>query len=597
MLKKECCDVFKQIVFFTLVILLLPAALIITTIIPNQSYLSVFFPIFQFGLFFWALFMGASLLSVDRGQRGMEYLLSLPYSRLQLIGIKIFPRVIAVLIFFIVFLIIYISGGEDVSAVTFLLFTAIYFSLFLISLSLSANSDNFVVVSAVSLFSLYIYFELLFLVYWVALKIKDVPYYELNFSPAFTGEIDLELIGLILPPALIFLLPLLASFFLSFKKFDIRPAKVYNKRYFKFFAPLLPLCFIISLLFAYQGIDFGYGSYYLTQDHKLIVSGHYSDIKIYERDKVYKIKGEFNFYWPFLEENEYVYDRSFRKIIRLNTSNYTVEVLYEEPSEKRTLGWQIWKYDQTIAFIEKNRDYSDIQLVLFDEASNDLTRIPFDCEPLINYVNPIIFGTDIRGGKRFWLICSLRAQLNPILRLWEDGRTENIGESQKRPFFVNQMLFTSTGDELIISKEKEGRFETIRKIPNSEGYHFGTGYFRANLNNIPLKKVYGWKAGLKYARLNLENFEIEEIGESKGYLHCFYPEGCYLVETDHIASTIKVYEYKEGKLKLIKNFKDYDTRKFENRFSIFKNGIVIKEGKKVKVYAFPDLKEIKFKKL
>ena len=180
MLKKECSDVLKQTIFFILVILLLPAFLIITTIIPNQSYLSVFFPIFQFGLLFWAFFMGSSLFSVERGQQGMEYLLSLPFSRHQLIGLKTLPRLIAVLVFFLAFFILYRSIGEDVAALSLVTFTLIYFSLFLIALSSSSSSDNFLVLFFVSLFSLFIYLGLLFLVFWVTLQIKGVVHYELK---------------------------------------------------------------------------------------------------------------------------------------------------------------------------------------------------------------------------------------------------------------------------------------------------------------------------------------------------------------------------------------------------------------------------------
>ena len=114
------------------------------------------------------------------------------------------------------------------------------------------------------------------------------------------------------------------------------------------------------------------------------------------------------------------------------------------------------------------------------------------------------------------------------------------------------------------------------------------------------KEIFGWRRGPKhpiYARLNLENFEIEEIGDTKGHMLYFSPDDRYFFETDHIAATVKVYEFKEGKLKLLKTFTDFDTREVKNRFRPCRGGIVFREGKKVQVYAFPDLKEIKFKKL
>jgi len=607
MLKKEINDVLKQIVFFTAAVLLLPALLIITKIIPHQSYFSVFFPLFQFGLIFLAFFMGSSLFSLEHGQRGMEYLLSLPYSRLKLIGFKILPRLIAVMIFFVAFWILYNTGGEYLVAFPFAAFAAIYFFLFFISLSLSANSENFLVLFVASFFSLFICYGLLFLILWLVMLIKGIPFSPLFLRYLFTWEHASYLPALILLVGSVFLLPFLISFVLSFKKFDIRPAKVYNKLYFKYFTPMLILGFIISFLFVYWSTGNGYRQYYLTQDLKLIESRSYSGIKIYEDNKVHKVEGDFYFWWPFLEDNEYLYERSYNNIIRLNTADYAAELLYEAPSE-RDITWQFWKYDQTIAFLERTekreinrkRYFSDNQLVLIDEALKEVTRIPLEYQLLEKSYAPTLIGTDKIDGERFWLICTGKYRKNQILRIWKDGRIENIGESHKAPSYVNQMLISYTEEDIIISKERKGQFEIIRKIPNTKGFQFGIGYLRKNLNNVPLKELYGWRRGPKspkYARLSLENFEIEEFGETKGYLQFFYPDKYYLVETAHVASAVKVYEFKEGKIKLLRTFSDFDTTEIRNRFRLCKGGVVIREGKKVKVYAFPDLKEIKFKKL
>ena len=96
MLKKEISETLKQSVFFIAAALLIPG---ICLIFINQTYLEIFFPCFQFGLFFWALLMGNFIFSLDRGQRGIEYLLSLPFSRLQIIGMKVLPRISALIIF------------------------------------------------------------------------------------------------------------------------------------------------------------------------------------------------------------------------------------------------------------------------------------------------------------------------------------------------------------------------------------------------------------------------------------------------------------------------------------------------------------------
>jgi len=600
MLKKEISEVLKQILFFILVITVLPGFLRMTSIVSDLTYFDVFFPVFQVGLLFWAMFMGISLFSADRGQKGMEYLLSLPYSRLQIFVFKILPRLVAVVIFFLVFLILYRSGGDDKAAFSLLSFSIVYFSFFLISLSLSASSENFIFLSVFSLFSLIIYLGLLFLAYRVAWLIKDIPYYELDIRPFFAGGLDPDVAGHILAAAFVLLLPLVISFFLTSKKLDGRPPKVFNKRHIKYLIPLFILGFITSSFFAYKGMNVGCGHYYLTQNHKLIGSNPYSDIKIYDGRKVYKIKGITDFSWPFMEENEYVYDISHWKLIRYNTSSHRINVLYEFPSNKLWFGRDIWKYGQTIAFIERNRDLTNIQLVLLDEHSKHIKRIPFDRKPLSNYAYPLLFGTGKRDGKRFWLVTSWggrRAGKYPILQLWEDGRIEDFGYSHGRPFYVNQKLFTASEKGVFTRREKEGRFEVIEKIPNSKGYRFGIGYnIYRNLNPIPLKELYGWKKGSKYARLDLETFEIEELNEIKSLPMGFYLENGYFYERDQAASALNIYRLKENKSELIRSFK-MDFSKPESEYSFTPGGLIIRKRGKVRVYAFPDLKELKFKGL
>ncbi|MCK4646514.1 MAG: hypothetical protein KAU46_09695 [Candidatus Aminicenantes bacterium] len=600
MLKKEISEVLKQILFFILVITVLPGFLRITSIVADQTYFDIFFGGLQVWLLFWAMFMGISLFSSDRGQKGMEYLLSLPYSRLQIFVFKILPRLVSVVIFFLVFLILYWSGGEDKAAFSLLAFSIVYFSFFLIALSLSASSENFIFLSVFSLFSLIMYLWLIFLAYRVAWLFKDIPYYELDIRPFFAGTLDRNISGHILAAAFFLLLPLVISFYLTFTKLDGRPPKVFNKRHIKYLIPLFILGFITSSFSAYKGMNVGYGSYYLTQNHKLIESNPYSDVKIYDGGKVYRLKGINYFSWPFMEENEYVYDVWYEKIIRFNTSTHTVEVLYTIPPKKRWIGRDIWKYGQTIAFIEKNRDFTNIQLVLLDEHSKHVKRIPFDRKPLSDYPNPFHFGTGKQDDKRFWLVSSWggwRAGKYPILILWEDGRIEDFGYSHGRPFYINQKLITTSEKEVFISREKEGRFEVIEKIPNSKGYRFRIGFYTfKNLNPFPLKELYGYKKGSKYARLDLETFEIEELSELKRWPMGFYPESGYYYERDQAASVLNIYRLKENKSELIKSFK-MDFSKSESDYYFTPGGLIITQRSKVRVFAFPDLKELKFKRL
>jgi hypothetical protein len=611
MLSKEFHDVLKQACYFILAVLFIPGFLLLTGVVRNESYFQIFVPIFQSGLLFWALFMGISLFSAERDQRGMEYLLSLPYSRIRLIVLKIFPRVVALLAFLSVFLIFYWNGGSNAVALSFLSFTIMYFSLFLIALSVSASSDNFFVLFFISLFSLLLFLGLLLGIFWTALQSKGYVYYKLETGPFFTAELDSFIIKLIIPVAFFTLLPLLIALVLSFKKFDVRPAKTYNRRYLKCFVPVFILGVLAAFLYAHQGLEIGYTSYYLTQDLKFIQANAYSDIKIFDGQTVSKIREDLDIYWPFWEENGHVYFESGEKILRLNTSTHAIEVLYQAPPA-RWIDWRKWADLQAIVFMESKRGYADTQFVVLDLISREAKTLPFNGAPVKDFSGWTVFGADQADGRRFWLSYPLGAHgEKPIVRLWEDGRIEDIGKSQKWPCYINRMLFTYTEDEIIVSKSEEGGFETIRKIPNNADYHFGRWYLGGkSLNNAPLKELYGRKTTSttadpktgqpyhrKYARLNLDSFEIEEIADFKGNLVYFDPESCYAYEIDEAAGRLKIYDVQHGELVLLKIFENFIPKYERNDFDIFKSGVVIKKAKKIKIYAFPDLKEAKFKKL
>jgi len=593
MLKKEFREVLQQLLYFILVMALLPLPLLIFKIFLDQSYFGVFYILYHFGLLFLALFMGASLFSGDRAQGGMEYLISLPYSRLQLAGFKILPRLIAIVIFYLVYLVLYQASGESYSIFFFLFFTTSYLSLFLIGVSLSASSDSFLVLSIASLFSLFVYLAFFYLDYIAAFLIRGVHMERLAF------EVDPEsiILGFIPLAALSLVLPFLVAFILSFKKFDVRPAKVYNKRYLKYFTPLIAVGLVISFCLAYLGTGWVYKLYYLTEDHKLIETGYYSKIKIYEKDRVHTINYKFDFFWPYLEENEYVYDMYGESVVRLNTSDFTIDTLVEVPHERNVYRGS-WKYDQTIVLLEKKQFQPSLQLALFDESSKKIRKISFSHELLKDYSLPNIFGTDKIDCQRFWLICSSVPMDNPLLRMWEDGSIENIGMTQRAPCYVNRMLITYTEEALVISKDIEGTFQGIMEIPEGKDWHFRVENIRSNLNNMPLKGIYGrkWKSRI-IGRLNLDTFEIKEIAEKLGYIHYIYPSDSYFVEINRPANLIKIYQLKEEKLEFLKSFPDFDIREPENRLEVCKGGIIFKKGKKIKVYDFPDLKELEFKKL
>ena len=612
MLKKELINVTKHNLYFLIMVFAAPILLVVT-IIKDGTYFQVFFPLLQYGLIFWALFMGISLFSSEQSQGGMEYLLSLPYTRIQLIGLKILPRVVALVALYCFCWLLYIKGGGNAAVLHHFAFTILYFAAFCIALSYSASSDNFLVLFVFTIFSMIAYLGILSGIFWATLQTKGYIFYEFAIMPFFTEGLDSFLENLIVPVSIGILLPFLVALFVSFKKFDGRPVKTYNVRFLKVFIPLFIAGLIGGFVFSHQTLDIGYTNYYLTQNLQVIESNFYSGVNIYDGQKVYRVNTDGNYDWPSWEENGYVYFGGGGRLARLNTREHTMEMLYEPPRGK-WIYWRTWGYEQTMVFVESRRDNTDLQFVLLDIDSREVKKIPLSREILGEDSYWIIFGADRFEGRRYWLMHPGGSKGDkPIYQLWEDGQINSVGTSQKWPCYVNGALFSYGENEIKVSKYKEGRFEVLRIIPNKDDLHFGWYlHYQRKLTNSSVKEIYGRRvyrpikgenAGrdyrAKYARLNLDNFQIEELADSQSYLSFFSPnpDSFYALEWDDSMNEAKIYEVIGETLRLLKTFKDVNPAHGLNDVDIAESGILVKRGKKIKVYAWPDLKEIKFKKL
>jgi hypothetical protein len=267
-----------------------------------------------------------------------------------------------------------------------------------------------------------------------------------------------------------------------------------------------------------------------------------------------------------------------------------------------------------MVFLESKRDYTDIQFVLLDLKSREVKKIHLTGESLGEYSDWTIFGADEDEGRRYWLMYpSGMREYKPICQLWEDGQIDTIGTSQSLPCYINRTLLSYAENEIIISKLREGELETIQRIPNMDDLHFGWYlHYQRKLTNSPVNEIYGrkvyrplkdenegWIYVAKYARLDLENFEIEEMADLKGSLAFHAPgtDSFCALEMDKTNHEVKLYKVKKGRLELLKTFEDMDSMYGLDDVEISNSGILVKSGKKIKVYAWPDLKEIKFKKL
>jgi len=600
MLKKEISETLKQAGFFIATALIVPGILLL---IMNLTYLEIFFPCFQFGLFFWALLMGNFIFSLDRGQRGIEYLLSLPYSRIQIIGIKFLPRMFALTILYLLYLVIHYNGGSNAAAIAHPGFTGLYFSLFLIAFSFSASSENFVISSLVSVFFLFVYIHLFYLELWIVSGFINMPF-SWNINEIFVETSWEFFTWSWLPVSIILIIPFPIAFILAFRKFDIRPSLAYNKKYFKHLVLILIPALAFSFLVAFIGKREFSRSYYLTQNNKLIESNWiFDNMKIYDQEKVAKMDALFSA-WNAVEIDQYVIGGSFEYraqkrlyvLKKLDLRNYEIKSLYEIES-KDYIGYQtFWKFNKEILLLQKGKNSAAFTLVIIDVLSGKVKRIETNLS-LDDFSAPRIFGTDKLENRRFWLVSLRKKSIPTVWRLWEDGEIDNLGDSYKlRPFYLNRMLFMYNEEGIQAYTIDSAGKKFFRDISGCASFSLS---YRNDMSNVSLTEIYGW-LGQKIVRLDLKNFELSEIGDNEGYINYIFPHDFYYLDMPWDDRTLyKLYQLKDGSMKFIQEFHLSKVKKYKpsDGIYIFKNGIVLAKKRKVKVFTFPDMKVLKLKGL
>jgi hypothetical protein len=255
MKKKEWREVSRQSLYFVLA----AAGMVLLTGLLNwlrgkpQFQAETVIIILGFWLLMFSMFLGLSPFAMDSNQKGMEYLLTLPFSRRRLLFIKLLPRLAAAVLFYSIFLLLYRFMGNDALGGYFEFFSLVYFSLFFISFSLSSIHENFIVQFIWAGLALSGYLTLCSLILTQGFAWNN------NFSLGsfwkfgHFGNLIYDSSSLIaaIVVFLLLLAPFMASYFLAFKKFDLKPARNFNRRQLLFFIPLLLLAMAASLGVSY----------------------------------------------------------------------------------------------------------------------------------------------------------------------------------------------------------------------------------------------------------------------------------------------------------------------------------------------------------
>ena len=611
MFGKEWRELCKQGLFLTASAVLIPAFCVLARIAP--TYGDAFFPLLQVGLFFWAFLMGASFLMSERFQRSEIYLLSLPYSRYKLLLYKALPRIAGVLLFFVLYVIAYVYWGRNLVALPSFSFTLIYFALFIISFSLSLSSENFLVLFFSSLFGLMVFLGLLVLIIWSAIQLKGYVFYEFATQAFFTGELDALSLKLIPIAALFLLLPTAAAFVPAFGRFDARPVSVYNRRYFKLLFSFLLAGSLASLLVTYLATEAGRTSYFLTEDHQFIKMHNLSRAKVYDGDRRHTLDGPPLHFRPLFEIGSRVYVRTLRGIECIDLSDYSRQSVYTLLPGRR-FRQPIRYYQKTLVFITTKLNYSDRQLEQVDLASGRTSSIPLESWADLETGREWIFAADTGENGQFFLCWTLDAAKKfTVWRVWDSGRIEKVAESLRHPVYVNGMLLTFSESEIIFHREGGDGYAPFRRVLNEDayGFYYYIYFNRGNLSMPVLKELYGWKSArgkewrrlISAARLDLEEYRMEPVAGMKSEPLYVGPDECYYVEEDldrdNERLLLKFYRLDRGELTLLRDFGEFplERKRRPIDFNFSPHGLIWQEGKKVQVFTYPDLKELKFKGL
>lgn len=601
MLKKEFKEVYKQSLFFVVFVIGLPVLVSMLSMLFKWSltYNEIFFPVYQVAMFIFAVVTGLTLFSAEKRQGGMEYLLTLPLSRMRLLGLKVLPRFVALGVFSILLWLLLrlytVGSGKSVDSLMILptlYLVYLVFWVFIISVSLSAFHDN-IILLAVGILFIFLAHSLLIANLQTILWQVFGQYLEMNFL----WFAALSVIG--------FLIPFAVPFVLAFRKFDIHPAGRFNRKYLKVFVPLLVVCLFISAFFVYSGVAYGYDYkfYYLTSNHKLI-EFDWKTTYIYDRDTRTELPSGDVYPWMCFNKCDcggwlYLKTRSGydQHYIRLNIADNSVETLYtlKGPSFYRV--WDYWFFKDRLVFFEGSYSGENLMLVVVNVETKAAIKIKLPVPLQEKFRTMQAIGAVEDNGKRSWLVYGEKASKGPLFRVWEDGSSQDLGLKGRSPHYINGILISLEKEGMVFSRLTAAGCEVIKTDPHGKAVKIGQ-FERMDLDNVLQKEVFGLRYGEEKVlmKVDLEKLEVTKVKEFRERPIYLSQQECIVLEGYPNAG--KLYRILgNGQIELMRTFSGFNTRAKGNYFHHCANGIITRENGKVSVYAFPKMEELPFKEL
>jgi hypothetical protein len=633
MSRKEWREVLGQCLVF--VILLAGIALLIGGIdlvqgLPFES--EKFVIMLSLWLLSGSLFLGLSPFALDGKQRGLEYLLTLPLSRRRLLLIKFLPRLAVIVIFYLAFAFLYGLIGNDALGGSYTLFSLAYFALFFISFSLSVVHENFIVqfIWAGIAMAGYLPLCLFIVMRGFAWKFK-VPVSWVGFGIWHDLTYDLPTLAVSIAVFILMAVPFVASLFMAFAKFDLKPARAFNRRQLLVFAPLLLAAFAISLGLTYfvQGRSAHWDSQFtILKDRRLLEAGFPGKLDVHDANGRHRTDTRLAAFWdrrPLLADRDHVYLHGYdtkdgsQFIGSLNLADLSWKELHRSPHGYAVSSdSQEFYYDgECFVYLRRTRvgagrpgrDYAQaaggdiLELVRVDPASGKSRTNAFRHPQFRRQQKSFFIGGDEREGLHFWLIVR---QWQNVLRLWEDGRVEDLGASKGLAIYAGGMLFTRGDGSLRIRRLLAAGSEAVKEIAGSFSLINHPSFFA--IENARPDEIYAVR-DKRIVCIDLATLAVDDVAPARGHIWMLPSGDFYFVEFQSWPALPsdqwkKLYRLKDGKLVLLKRF-DFADAGYGN-IRIDAHGVILTQWRKenknemsgtMRFFAFPDLKELRFKKL
>lgn len=533
-------------------------------------------------LLMFSMFMGLSPFAMDAKQKGMEYLLTLPLPRRRLLLVKLLPRLAAVIFFYLAFAAFYGLTGNAAFGGGVAAFSLTYFALFFISFSLAVVHENFIIQSLWAGVALSGY--LAACLYIVALGFS----WKFKMPLAWAGnrlwyDLAYDTPSLLAAIAVFLLLaaPFTASLFLAFKKFDLKPARSFNRRQLRIFVPLLLLAIALSLGATYfvQGRAWpGRPGFVLLRDQrtlkihpsgKLILAGGAGRSTVdtgirplwarllLEKEGRLFLGGYSGWDGAWFLGRLDLAASSWRILHRCQGSEFVAPDVFGFAHDGE--GFVYLKRGPGASGRPGDGGASPgktlaLEFVCLDMNGAVRSTVPFMGSIPRRNDQPRFVGSERMGGKRFWLIANPERR---IQRLWEDGGVEDLGPAGGvLPVYTRGLLFSRGEGGLVVRRLLEAGIEEVATIPGP----FDLGFtYRTQAPGISLEELYAVSGG-RIVRVDTATLAVRDVGPERGWIFLAPSGDFYYVESETWPQERtrdtwkKLYRLRDGRMNLLKKF-------------------------------------------